>query len=213
MGKLWLLLLALLTCSLIVLPPQFVTAQTCLDAAAQCSWPDVLRVSARQTFYTIEGETAPQLVAQIQNRGPLWSNGYRYEAMHTWKLNRSYSVAQQGDRCRLTTIDIALESEITLPHWEPPADASGQLVANWDHYTKALKQHENGHREISIAAGEQVLQQLLSLPSYATCTELRTAAKAIVDDILAQTSSEQRNYDSNTQHGLTQGASYSQWLN
>lgn len=93
MGKLWPLLLALLTCSLIVLPPQFVTAQTCLDAAIECNWPHGLRVSARQTFYRVEGETAPQLVAQIQNRGPLWSNGYRYEAMHTWKLNRSYGTA------------------------------------------------------------------------------------------------------------------------
>ncbi|MBD2090494.1 DUF922 domain-containing protein [Microcoleus sp. FACHB-1515] len=213
MGKLWPLLLALLTCSLIVLPPQFVSAQTCLNTTAQCDWPNGLRVSARQTFYTIEGETAPQLVAQIQNRGPLWSNGYRYEAMHTWKLNRSYSMVQQGDRCHLITVNIAVESEITLPHWEPPADASGQLVANWDHYTKALKQHENGHRDISIAAGEQVLQQLRRLPNSATCAQLRTAAKAIVDDILEQTSNQQRDYDASTQHGLTQGASYSQWLN
>lgn len=212
MGKLWPLLLALLTCSLIVLPPH-VNAQTCLDAAVQCDWPHGLRVSARQTFYTVEGETAPQLVAEIQNRGPLWSNGYRYEAMHTWKLNRSYGTVQQGDRCHLTTINIAVESEITLPRWEPPTDAPDQLVANWDQYTKALKQHENGHRDISIAAGEQVVQQLRRLPSYSTCAALRTDVKAIVDDILEQTNDQQRDYDDKTQHGLTQGASYSQWLN
>ncbi|NEQ24384.1 MAG: DUF922 domain-containing Zn-dependent protease [Microcoleus sp. SIO2G3] len=213
MRKLWLLLLALLTCSLIVLPPHTAYSQVCADSTLGCDWPNGLRVSARQSFYTVEGETAPQLVAQIRDRGPLWSNGYRYEAMHTWKLNRSFAVSQMGDRCILTTPHIAVETEITMPRWEPPAQASGQLVANWQHYTKALKQHEDGHRQISIDAGAQVLDRLQALPSYTTCAELRTQAKAVVAEVLEQTDRQQRDYDDKTENGLVQGASYSHWLN
>lgn len=195
-----------------VLPSQLAYSQICLSSA-WCIWPSALRVAARQLFYTVEGETAPQLVAEIQNRGPLWNNGYRYEAMHTWKLNRSFGVAQMGDRCILSTPTITVETDIMMPQWEPPAHASGQLVANWQHYTKALKQHEDGHRQISIEAGTQVLQRLRTLPNFATCAELRTEAKAVVAEILEQTRQRQHDYDEKTQHGWIQGASYRHWLN
>ena len=213
MRKLRLLLLALLTCSLIILPPRLAHSQVCPDQGTFGICELGLHIFARHSFYRVEGATAPQLVAQIRDRGPLWSDGNRYEAMHTWKLNRTFGLSQIGDRCVLSTPSIAVETEITMPHWEPPTTASPQLITNWNHYTKALEQHEDGHRRISLEAGEQVLQRLQTLPSYTNCADLRAAAKTAVAEVLEHTNYQQREYDDKTQHGLVQGASYSRWLN
>jgi predicted secreted Zn-dependent protease len=177
-----------------------------------CLGNDMLQVAEHQFYYTVEGATAPQLVAQIQQRGPLWSDGNRYEAMHTWKMHRTFGVSDLGDRCVLSAPKIVVETSITLPQWHPPQGTSIDLVNNWDKYTTALKSHEEGHQAIALAAGREIEQRLRSFASYPSCVALRTAAKAAVAEILERCSLTQRDYDQKTQHGLAQRASYVHWL-
>lgn len=177
-----------------------------------CPGDEILRVAAQQVYYPVEGATAAQLVSQIQQRGPLWRDGNRYEAMHTWKMHRTFGVSEQGDRCVLSQPKIIVETRITLPQWQPPRTASVNLVSSWNKYTTALKTHEDGHQAISLAAGREVERILSSFPSYPTCAELRLAAKAAVSAVLEHTSQAQQDYDRKTQHGLVQGASYVRWL-
>jgi predicted secreted Zn-dependent protease len=221
--KFWLLLAALLAFSATFIPSLSAPAQgqVCQSEPPlrqevvlrnACEGDQALSISERQFYYTIQGTTASQLVAQIQQHGPLWSDGNRYEAMHTWKMHRTFGVSQEGDRCVLSHPKIVVETSITMPQWQPPANASRELVANWQEYTTALKSHEDGHKDISLAAGQEILNVLEDLPSYPSCDEVRTAAKAAVATIMDRCSQAQMDYDQTTRHGVLQGASYVRWL-
>lgn len=214
--KLWVLLLALLTFSATLIPAfaqeERGQCRPSFSASTHNGCETAIQVSARQLYYTIEGTTAPQLVSQIRQRGPLWNDGNRYEAMHTWKMNRSLGITQVDDRCILASPQIEVETDITLPQWEPPLDATIDLMLNWNKYTAALEKHEDGHQAIVLEAGTEALQRLNTFPSYASCADLKTDAEAAVDKILDGYNQKQIKYDRKTQHGLKQGASYAVWL-
>jgi predicted secreted Zn-dependent protease len=103
---------------------------------------------------------------------------------------------------------VSVQVTFTLPQWEPPPAASKELIDQWNAYLDALQQHENGHREIGVAAGQAIYQALGRLPSYDACDALERAADAACQQILDQHRQQELDYDQATNHGATQGAHF-----
>ena len=171
------------------------------------SAPDV-PISTDYVFYPIIGSTADQLRAQLDRLGPTDAQGNRFDAYTDWHVNRSYPYSMVDGQCTTGPIQVNVQVVLTFPHWTPSASVSQDLVDQWEAYLVALRRHEDGHKEIAIAAGYAIYQALSELPGYPTCDELERAAEAVGERILDAYRQQEFDYDRNTDHGATQGARF-----
>lgn len=176
------------------------------DNPALDAFPPGVAGSTDVTYYDVTGRTARELVAQLRALGPKTSTGAywaetRSPMRWTWR-----SKPTGGGFCELTSVQVFVRSEMTMPRWIPPADTEPGLYDAWKRSMAALQTHEIGHKDISARAARQVLQQLNAVHSY--CDGLSAEIKRLTDGIMARTAAEQAQYDLTTRHGLTQGTAF-----
>jgi predicted secreted Zn-dependent protease len=158
------------------------------------------------TYYDVHGRTARELVTQLRALGPKTSSGAfwaetRSPMRWTWRTR-----SEGGGRCSLTSVQVYVHSEMTMPRWVPPADTEPGLYAAWQNSMAALQTHEIGHKDISARAARDILQRLNAVESF--CSGLNDEAKRVTDGIIARERTEQEAYDAQTRHGLTQGTAF-----
>lgn len=176
------------------------------DNPALDAFPPGVAGSTDITYYDVKGHTARELVTQLRELGPKTSTGAywaetRSPMRWTWR-----SKATGGGFCELTSVQVIVRSEMTMPRWVPPADTEPGLYDAWKRSMAALQTHEIGHKDISARAARQVLEKLNGVHSY--CDGLSAEIKRLTDDIMARTAAEQAQYDLVTRHGLTQGTAF-----
>ncbi|WP_437554758.1 DUF922 domain-containing protein [Sorangium sp. So ce367] len=91
--------------------------------------------------------------------------------------------------------------EPLLPRWRPPPNAAPALVATWEAELRALVAHEEGHRDLAIAAGAAVAVALETTPPAASAEALDEAMMTRADAALAAARERERAYDQATAHG------------
>ncbi len=161
-------------------------------------------VHAREVYYDISGSTAEDLWKAMRALGPQ-SGGRRVFGYHSWNVRWNFRYAPGGGECRMKDVQVELTSTITLPRWRPPAVAPDGLVAQWDAFVAALTLHEQGHRDLSLAAAREIERALRRL-RHAGCAALDAQANALANRILGQYRERDRRYDAETGSGRTQGA-------
>lgn len=178
----------------------------CATAFAQ-EHPAGPAVSVDTVYYDIRGSTANQLRGQMDRLGPETEGG-RFDASTEWHIQWTYTYARSAASCALQEPQVDVQVTYTLPRWNPPADAPRSLADRWHAYVAALQVHEDGHRDIGIAAGEEVLRTLGELPAEATCPAMGRVANGAANQIITRHQAEERGYDRLTNHGATQGATF-----
>jgi predicted secreted Zn-dependent protease len=167
-------------------------------------------VAIKTVYYPINGATAGQLRQQMNQLGPIsQTSGQRFDARTDWYVRWNYQYFSQGNRCKLTAIRVRADVSIILPQWKQSANAAKGLVDRWNQYIKALRLHEDGHKDNGIATSREVLQLLKQFPAKSSCSELGAAANKAAQSIISQYSQRDLDYDRKTQHGVTQGAVFS----
>ena len=167
-------------------------------------------VAVNTVYYPITGATAGQLRQQMNQLGPAsQTSGQRFDARTDWYVRWNYQYFSQGNRCKLTAIRVRADVSIILPQWKQPANAAKGLVNRWNQYIKALRLHEDGHKDHGIATSQAILQLLKQFPAKSSCSELGVAANEAAQGIITQYSQRDLDYDRKTRHGITQGAIFS----
>ncbi|MGK3990823.1 DUF922 domain-containing protein [Sorangium sp. So ce136] len=92
-----------------------------------------------------------------------------------------------------------LDVVLVLPRWRPPPNAAPALVATWEAELRALVAHEEGHRDLAIAAGAAVAEALETTPPAASAEALDEAMMTRAEAALA--AARERAYDQATAHG------------
>jgi predicted secreted Zn-dependent protease len=180
-----------------------------LARATQATSPSLKPiVSIRRNYYQITGSTATQLRQQMNQLGPVWSSGKRFDAITRWHVRWSYRYAVQNNRCQLTTSRVHVDITITMPQWTPPPQAATSLIKQWRRYSTALQTHEYGHRDHGLAAARDAAYALQVFPGYPNCQYLDLAINTRMMQIIEQYGEKDREYDQRTQHGATQGARF-----
>jgi predicted secreted Zn-dependent protease len=164
-------------------------------------------VSVETVHYDIRGSTANQLRGQMDQLGPE-SEGGRFDASTEWHVQWNYSYSRLTESCAIEEAHVEVQVTYTLPRWNPPADAPRSLVERWRTYMAALQLHEDGHRDVGISAGEEVLSTITELPAERTCPALGRIAHRTANQIITRHEDEERHYDRVTDHGATQGATF-----
>src|SRR4051812_41621183 len=158
------------------------------------------------TYYDVHGATLLELRADMRRSGPKISDSSfvaetRSPMKWTWKT-KSNGVSS----CELEDIQVSVNAQVLLPRWTPPADTEPGLAAEWARFMTALETHENGHKDISAQAGREIVNKLRGLSG--SCSNIGSRANDIAHAIVDRAELDQRKYDAETRHGLTQGTSF-----
>jgi len=92
-----------------------------------------------------------------------------------------------------------------MPKWKDYRKANRAEQKKWDKYYNALMEHENGHKEIAIAAARKIESELLTLSNFADKHSLERHANFKAKMIIRESRKHQKQFDIETQHGLTTG--------
>lgn len=87
--------------------------------------------------------------------------------------------------------DVEVRIIFTFPNWTAYDDAPANLQERWDSFMEHLEAHEEGHAENGRGAAQEIEDTRCGEDPYA---------------ILRNWANEDKNYDSETDHGRTQGA-------
>jgi len=157
-------------------------------------------------YYDVKGRTFDELRSDMHRLGPTvagmsFVGETRSPMRWNWRFDSTGSSS-----CTIREVTVSVNSEITLPRWNPPPDAEPGLVTEWTRFLSALETHEAGHKDISAKAGRDIVENLRGMTGL--CSELNLRAGDIARAIVDRASLEQIAYDAATRHGLTQGTSF-----
>lgn len=157
--------------------------------------------------YTIEGDTASELLSQMDSLGPVDANeGKRFQGNTSWNVRWNYMMAPQpGGLCRLEQVAVTLQVTMTLPDWTPKRHADSLLKSRWPAFLSALTNHEMGHRANGVRAAFAVRDALAGVAPLASCRQLGDAANAAASAAMAARQGADAEYDRQTEHGARQG--------
>jgi predicted secreted Zn-dependent protease len=165
-------------------------------------------VSVNYVYYKIAGTTANELRTQMDQLGPIDTFGHRHDMYTRWDVQWAYPHSQDERGCTTGPIQLKITITFTFPTWEPPPGASAELVDQWNDYLNLGQSHEDGHKEIALEAGREILQALQAVPAQASCDLLEQAVDQKGQALLEQFRQKEIAYDQTTGHGATQGVRF-----
>lgn len=153
--------------------------------------------------YDVTGSTLNELRQAIRKNGPK-IRGRSWAGETYWDARWSFQYAFRMGQCQMKYVEVKLTINILTPRWQPPANTSRELIEEWDHIIETLKLHEEGHREIAIEAGREIIQALKSLGTF-DCNSMQSEANRLAHEIFDKYRGKNQQYDKETRHGRTQG--------
>ena len=150
-------------------------------------------------FYEVSGSDAVAIRAQIDSRRPADPRDptTTFDAATDWSIRGRWRGDGHGS-CDLASTVISYAATVTLPRLV--GEVPDTVRTAWDRYIAALERHEAGHARYAYDHRFDVLGAV----KRATCgTASAAAAKAI-----AQIAAHDRAYDTETQHGMAEGATF-----
>ena len=153
-------------------------------------------------YYEVQGRSIPDLYKEMREKGPK-IDGTSFVGETRSPMSWTFKYEQHGASCTISDVKFSMNARILLPHWTPPADTVPGAVAEWNRFIAALETHESGHKDITAKAGKEIIQKVRGMSGLCSTVGLRASdlARSIAD----RSSEEQKLYDSETRHGVTQG--------
>jgi len=155
--------------------------------------------NARLDYYSISGASERELRAQLDAKAPVGYDGYKGDATTNWYIRWDWP-GYGSSSCDLSKATVSFEIVVTFPRWTSPEDASTDLVAKWDRFTRDLAEHEQNHVDFVVDNYLSVLDAIRS----ATCDTADAAAASALEAIRQL----DRDYDTATNHGETEGVRF-----
>lgn len=176
-------------------------------AAAPVADGSPIAIEEKLVQYPIEGDTASELLSQMEKLGPVDGNeGKRYQGNTSWSVRWNFMMMPQpGGVCRLEQVAVTLQVTMTLPEWQPKRHADTLLKSRWPAFLSALTNHEMGHRANGVRAAFAVRDAPAGVAPASGCRQLGDAANAAAKAALDARQGADAAYDRETEHGARQG--------
>jgi|KBSMisStaDraftv2_1062788.scaffolds.fasta_scaffold78342_3 predicted secreted Zn-dependent protease len=136
----------------------------------------------------------------------LWGDTLQdlYDEMNGWNLDEvgrcswhpSLDLAWDDNHI-VTGGSLTVDIEVLVPAWAKRSQANSAVGAEWDRWSEALMTHEMGHYNLAYQYLDNFEATLVGMPK----DDAWTAFERVKQDL--QTASD--NYDSSTNHGISQG--------
>lgn len=166
-----------------------------------------LIINERYEYYDIQGANIAELERQMRQRGTRLNNGKVYAALTTWDIRYTYEISEHADNYSIDSVITDISVVYRLPNRLPVATVNSALLSEqWERYLLHLKEHEYGHKQISVKAAAEINQTLAGLGSFNSREQLQREAKRQVAALFKRLKELQITYDDETNHGIKQGA-------
>jgi predicted secreted Zn-dependent protease len=120
-------------------------------------------------------------------------------------MNWSYNYRAGGAACQVVDVRVSLHTNQFLPAFAPSPSTPARLGDTWQRYTASLQTHENGHVAIDTDYAQRLTTALQALTAP-DCNQLARVAQTTTESYVAMLDTANALYDSQTNHGATQGA-------
>jgi predicted secreted Zn-dependent protease len=158
------------------------------------------------SYYYIDGPSAAGLAAQLDQKGPVGSDGIHYAGRTRWDIQWKFSPQQQGIACSMKEVAVAVGIAQTMPRWRGENKGAAGLKALWTKFLGALQRYEDGHKEHGLKAGREIEAAVLAVKPAGNCEDLELTANTAAQAIVSKYRALDEEYDRKTDHGRNQGA-------
>jgi len=162
-------------------------------------------VSIKTNYYVVGG-TNVMLIRNSMLATRPFAPTNAFDAFTHWTVRADYQFRPSGGSWVLHNPRVNLSTTVTLPGWIPGLPVSPGLIQTWSKYLTNLTTHEAGHVKIGCEAAEEVQRRLEGMPGYATASDARGAAAALVNEVIDEFRAREREFHRQTRHGRSQGA-------
>jgi predicted secreted Zn-dependent protease len=164
-------------------------------------------VRLHTSYYYIDGRSAAVLAAQLDQKGPLGSDGRHHPGSTRWDIQWKLHSEQQGTSCTMQDVAVAVGIAQTLPRWRGESKGAATLKARWSAFNSALQRHLERHKQNAMQAASEVEAALRAVKPASNCEDLEAAANAAAQAIVARHQDLDEQYDRKTGYGRGEGAS------
>jgi predicted secreted Zn-dependent protease len=159
-------------------------------------------VAVSTDYYEVGGTTPSDIRSELDRKRPRGWDGYT-----TWNISWQFRYAPAAGDCGMTEVATHVAVNYKLPRWRVPAGASRDTRDQWARYERALRAHEDGHRDIGVVAANEIDNTLRGMRA-ADCRGLEAQANETARRLLDNAREREREYDRTTGNGATQGARF-----
>ena len=124
-------------------------------------------------YYEIRGETAEELRQAMNAQGIVWRDGKTYHAFTSWNVAWTFDRRPGRKGCYVDSVRTVVKVSHRFPRWKDRLFAPLDLQEKWNAYMKALKEHENGHKDIALRAASDIESSLTNLDPSPNCEKIR----------------------------------------
>lgn len=164
------------------------------------------RVVEKNEYYEIRGSSEKELRKQMLQNGCVWDDGRRYDSVTSWYWTWDYGADHASQTCSTEDFSVTLEITIRYPKWVQDGEAPQSLVDKWNEYMNNLALHEEGHRDKVLDTVAEFSGAVAGLPHGLSCADRDQKVRTLSSEMMAQLNAAQQEYDTDTSHGVTQGA-------
>ena len=157
-------------------------------------------------YYEIHGETAEALRQAMDVQGIVWKDGNTYDAFTAWNVSWTFESRLGREGCTIESVRTFVKVTQRFPKWRDRSYAPPDLQDKWNAYMKALKEHEDEHKDLAVQAAKEIEAFLVDLAPSSSCEDLTIRANASAMGILEKYKKREEAYDEATRFGETQGA-------
>ena len=162
-------------------------------------------VSEQMIYYDVSGSTVGgNWPPRCAKRGPVDSDGHKYDADTKWFVKWAYRYQQTGEGCRLQPVTVSVRVDYIVPRLAAPSAVPANLRGRWDNFASKLTTHERGHGRHGVDAARDVERSLREL--FGSCKTIGAEADALARQVIAKYNRLDVQYDAETHHGASQGA-------
>jgi predicted secreted Zn-dependent protease len=164
-------------------------------------------VVRKTNYYAMTGSSLRHIQESLQQTRP-WKSKSGRDASTEWYVRWHAEYSSGGGSCHCSSFTTTTTIMITLPRWIAPTNTPAEVRAAWAKYAAALEVHENGHADLALAAAAEMHKRIKEIESNLDCITLRTRVQAECKAVLDSYRAQEKEYDRQTRHGATQGATF-----
>ena len=168
--------------------------------------PFPVTVTVEQRAYAVHGRTEDEILSSLRASGPNLDGGVFF-GLTVAENEYRFRYRVTSGFCETVDARVTVQVSVTVPAWQPPTGAPAELRRQWARFDRALRGHEYGHRDLAIA-GANRLHAAVQGVRAPTCDEAADRAGQLAARVQIETEARHREYDEETDHGATQGASW-----
>lgn len=157
-------------------------------------------------YYAISGNSTTELDREIRRKGPKIGDNGHAVAVARIQMFPNVRYNRRGDTCSVRSAKVAVNAHVTLPRWTGRGTATRELGAAWDNIDRYTRLHEAVHVAIAFRYAKRMEAELLSLPSAATCSRSKVQVDTVVNSLLKEHDTAQKQFDADEKSRFAQYA-------